>query len=1497
MLKVKLTFISFALFFIFQNSTAQEINSFSKDSALFYDEMREFFSTVNNTYKKDVKRLLDEFEGEWIYGGFNQELRDTICYTSNLLLKNRMKPYPHFYQYLSTSLHLIKYDNDVNTFHTYNSSLPAFFETAQQKRVLPKYLENIYNVFVNSVLFKERGIEWKFSKGKYKFHVDSIPYFVFNSIDMVCYAYRNDSINISRTNGILYPVTNIWKGFDGVVNWERAGYLAEDVFANLYNYSINLKKPMYDVDTVEFYNKNFFNRPLLGKFEDKVQSNTDAANARYPRFSSFEKRIQIKNVFDKMEIDAGFSIEGSKILASGDKYKRAQIFFKNEDNDDFLVLTSERFAIHQDRVVSKSSDVTIYFESDSIYHPDVLMKYFDETKILSLTRTDIGLSESPFHNTYHNLDMFFEALNWNTNQKTMNFEIAKGLKTDGQATFESTDYYSEYRFDRIKGIDQNHPLVIIKNFVGNNPSRIFYVEELVDYMHLPETQVKAMLINLANQGFLNYDISNDRIYVKDKLYKYIGAKSGKIDYDVILFNSSVDGESNAILDLDSFNLVIKGVPYISLSDSQAVKIFPANNQIIMKEDRDFIFSGLVQAGKLNFYARDCSFEYDTFRLNMPNIEYLSFSVKAHEKNHEGVYNDVTVKSVIRDLNGTLWIDKPDNKSSLKKHPLYPYFISNENSFVYYNDSSIENGVYNKETFYYEVYPFRFDSLNTFTTDNLEFQGQLVSGGILPTIEQPLKVQDDYSLGIDKTTPDEGYPIYGGAGTFYADLNLSNKGLTGQGFLSYLNSTTESNSFIFYPDSALALAQHFTLDEILTGNECPSVSGDSITYFWRPYQDSLMVQSNPPQSFEMYDNIASFDGSLVLTPELLTGDGKVSVSDAELTSDNFFFHHHIFDSEITSLQLKTADSTAIALSTNVYKSHVDLQNRTGEFSSMGNTAEVELPIAQYICYMDEFHWSMDEAKVNMSNNLQTNNEKLNSLNYYELIDKDLSGSAFISTDPKQDSLTFFSFEANYDLKENILNAEDVKLIRVADAAIFPTDSKLSILRDGKIQALENATIIADTLNKFHYLYDAIVKISSRQKYNAKGYYDYVDKLNETQKIYFEEIKVDTAFKTYAKASISDSTVLALSPHFDFQGSITLYSENPHLNYLGGFRIDQDCLDPGPHWVRFEGHIDPDNIVIPVAENPIDIEGKKITSGPLLSLGQEVYSSFFTPKNRYSDVDLINANGYVLYDDDTEEFRIGSKEVLNNTSLRGNYLSLSNKNCLLYGEGEINTGVDLVEVKMTTYGNASYFSIADSTTLDLVMGFDFYFSDELLDFIQDDLKLADLKGVSITDPKYRKALINMVGEEDMDRILSDLSLYAQIRRFPDELIHTLFFSDVKLKWNPSTRSYVSTAPIGVGSVKDRQINKYVNGYIELAKRRGGDVMNIYLELSNKLWYYFNFTNHVMQVLSSDDEFNTALREMKDKHRKIKLEETKATYQFIISTMRKKIDFVRKMEALDL
>jgi len=1489
---MRLIITQFFILLFFFGLHAQQFQQFSEDSDKFLNELNSFFSKIRiKENRVKCEDMMEEYTEYWNIGIFTKELKNNMLDICNLMLKRRMKAYPHFYQYISCMNGLMDYDHSMESYLAWYKSIDALVKDKRSTKPISVFLNTSYNLLYENILYKTRAAEWASNTYEFYFVYDSVPGVVFEDLTLTCYANKDSSV-IYDTKGIYFPLQSKWIGKKGKINWKRAGFDENEVYALLNDYEIYLGFSRFAADSVAFYHKKYWEKPLPGSLEEKVLANVTEKNASYPRFSSYFMHIEIESVFDNIDFGGGIEMRGGKLIGSGDKDNNAFLSFKKGEKE-FVRVLSRNFVIYTDRISSALASASIHFEEDSIFHPGLQMNYVNQNKELSLIRAGGEGAKSPFFDTYHNIDIYAEAIYWKMDEPTINFETIKGVSGLGRATFESSNYFSEPKYRKLQGIDKINPLNVLKNYTDENNVSEIYVQGLAGYMMMPQEQVIAMLVNLSNKGFVIYEQDEKKAIIKEKLYDYIDAANKRIDYDVIQFNSETYRFQNASLELDSFGLKIYGVPVVFLSDSQNVFIFPDNKQLILKKGMDFVFSGRVHAGLFDFYARQCNFNYDQFKLDMPVIDSLSFKVSSFETDEFGIRHPVKVNNVIADLGGDLYIDDPNNKSGLKQFPQYPIFSSTKDAYVYYDKPSIFNGVYNREKFYFYVYPFTIDSLDNFKTELLEFSGYLTSAGIFPDIEETLRVQNDYSLGFMTSTPVEGYPAYGDKGIYFSEINLSNRGLRGSGSLEYLTSTSWSDDYIFFPDSCNTIANNFIIREQLSPVEYPAVKGLEVKQHWLPYDDIMIIeQTDLP--IAMFNNQSELLGKLILTPEKLKGAGIMSFEDAEMNSNLYTFGQHEIFADSADFTLKTTEYLQSAFSTYNYNSHIDFNERKGEFVSNGGASIVEFPINMYICSIDEFKWYMDSYEIAIGNpEKEAEMAVCDNLTTRELIDVHLEGSKFISIHPDQDSLRFVSTIATYNLKEYILYAEDVKYIRVADAAVFPADKKIIIKPDAKMNTFFDTKVLANTVTKYHEIYDAIVDIKSKNEYLGVGSYDYIDEKGSKQKIFFKDIGVDPTFQTVGNGYVSDSIGFTISNNFDFAGNIRMFANREFLNFDGGFRIRHTCSLEEMSWVKCVSDVNPQDIYLTVEEHLTDRKGEELKASLVFSNEyNRFYSGFLTAKRDKSDQEIISANGYIRFDKISEIYHIAPMDKLKGTSIAGNQLSLNRKKCILTGEGKLNLGADFGMINMETYGQASHYIIPDSTKFDLVIALDFPFEDKALEYMIENIIDKNLQGVNLTRPVFLKALTDILGEKNVEKIIADVKLFGRFRKYPSELQHTILFSDVKFRWNYATRSYISYGPIGVGSIGKQQINKYVDGYIEIARKRTGDVINIYLEFEKgKNWYYFNYRNNLMQTISSNTEYNNIIRELKDDKRTKKGKEEQE-YSFIISNLRKKTDFLRRV-----
>ncbi len=1431
------------------------------------------------TDKKKTEEFMEKFGPLWNSGAFSASQQEAIFTTSDLMLKKRLKAYPHFQNYLFTLMSFVESKQGDASFTAWQSSLDKLLGRSSTKKFV-SYLEVCNYLFSKKILYKSVSTEWATDNGNYTFAFDSVPVIKFPKLNIVCRSKADSSI-ILNTSGDYYPTEEKFRGTGGKVTWKRAGLPENQCYAEIKNYVIDVSGSKFVADSVTFTNTDAFSRPLLGRYEDKILANVDSSSATYPRFESYTRDLEIKDFFKNIDYRGGFAQHGAKFLGYGSRKIEATVTIRRMNDstkkeEPFLVARGKAFLLKKDKITSQKAAVSVYWKKDSIYHPGLEFKYIAAEKEVALLRGEEGMSKSPFFDSWHKCDLYIEGIYWKVEEPRMDFKMLSG-GDQAQAKFESSAFYDKARYSKLQGMDDTHPLIKLKRCVdANGGVRELDLGVVANCMKMSESSTKSFLLKLSLLGFCSYDLEKDMITIKDKTMDYLMHRVGTKDYDVIQFISQIGKQTNATLSLLNFDLQTRGVSEIFLSDSQNVFIAPTNQEIVIKKNRNFTFDGKVQAGRLTFFGKLYDFNYEVFKLNLNAVDSLRLKVPGKEKDEFGKpLKNITVKTVIRDIKGELYIDEPGNKSGLKPFPKYPIFKSLKESFVYYDGKGIQGGAYKKDNFYFKNKPFEIDSLDNFTAEGLAFQGEFSSAGIFNDFQETLTLQEDYSLGFKKTTPPGGMDMYGGKGKFTNEIQMSHKGLKGDGELKYLNSVATSNEISFYPDSVNTLANTFTMTQQAGPPEYPQGEAEGSGIHWMPKKDYMNIVSGE-KPISLFNGISKMKGRIVLTPKGLTGNGLMDFDLAEMDSKNFKYKQNSFSADTSNFRLTDPNTKSPSFTTTNLKSNIDFTKRLGEFKSNSTASSVSFPVNKYICLVDEFKWFMDKGSIDfLSKNKVSGGEG------------DLVGSKFISVASGQDSLYFVSPKATFDQKTYTITGHDVKYIESADAQIFPDSGKIVVKENADMLELRKSKILANRTTKFHKLYDCNLKISGRKRYSGNGNYDYVDVAGQKKAIALSSISVDSAFQTYGEGTVQETESFTLSPYFGFKGKAQLYASKEFLTFNGSTKIIQNCEGTGDSWLRFQSEINPKEILIPIEKEPKDANGNKISTGIVLTKDStHVYPTFLSKKSSYSDIDIVQADGYLAYDNPTKEFRISNKEKLKGAVVPGNIVTLNDK-CITKGFGKLDLGINLKSVDINAIGNITYNSNNDSTLLSVFLGMNFFFNEEALRILAEKLfnSFPPLEGV-VYGNDYEKALMELSGKEKTTKYMQDLNLYGNFRgKVPEELKQTMFISDLKLVWNSKTSSYRYKGFIGMSYINGLEVNKQCYGNIEFVKKRSGDMWAIYLEPSEGQWYYFSFKNGLMSAISSNLEFNNAVRDTKDEKRK-----GKDGYEYNMATELSKRNFLR-------
>ena len=1464
------------------NLSAQTLDKFSSDSIAFFNEMEDYLSNA----RKEGKDFMKQFKVVWYGGYFSDTQREGVYDVSNIMLKKKLRAFPDFMNYLYTVGSFVVDSNQTDeSFQSWQGILLELLQD-RKSRKFTQFLDFCNGLFRENVMYGSASTIWSANNSNYRFAYDSLPKITFDKLDLICFAKR-DSMIIYNTKGAYYPTTNSWIGTGGKVLWKKAGFDSKDVYADLRNYAANFKFSTYEADSVTFYNSFYFDIPLSGKLTDKVLANMTEERSTHPRFDSYDKRIQIQNLAPGVNFDGGVSMVGSKLLGKGDEFQDAIVEFTRNDTI-FMRAFSESFSIRKDRIISTNSGVNIYLHQDSIYHPGLDFKYLFEEKTVTLYKNGEGVAKTPYYNSFHDIDMDFEVLIWKTDEPILEFTKLLGSnKTD--ARFTSANYFKEELFDQLGGGSSanKNPLTTIYGMAKSEDLKVISFMELARRLNMDPRDLQNMVIQYSNWGLLGFDFDADKVFVKDKLFEYVLASRRKVDYDVINVNSKVEGDKNAKLNLLNFDLTIYGVPGVVLSDSQKVVIVPANGVIKMKRNRYFEFAGLVKAGRFDFYGKEFSFDYENFKINLTNVDSLRLKAETSELDAFGNPVFKPVKTVIEGVNGDLLIDNFGNKSGIKDFPGYPIFNSKGNSYVYYDRGNALGPVYDRGQFYFELEPFTIKDLNSFSNDQLVFGGTFASSDIFPEFKENLTLQEDFSLGFIRATRPEGMAMYKDKGTFYNDIKLSNQGLRGDGKLEYITSTTYSDDFMFYPDSMKTNASEYFVDRQKNGVQYPPAKAQKTDMRWLPKKD-VMYATTTESPMVLYDERDNFEGTSACGINEMRADGIYHFSRADLFSNQMVFKYNTFDADTSDFQLKNdnAEDEEFALETKNVKAHADYTERSVSFKANGKKEPIFFPVNKYLCYMDEFKWYMDNGVIELSSSSSTQ----------VAADVKLEGSKFVSTHSGQDSLFFFSPMAQYDSRRHTISAHKVAYLNSADARIYPDSGELIIRKDAKMDPLKNSRIVTNSITEFHEVYEANTQIKGRKDYVSSGKIDYVDETNLVQTIYMYNITVDESGQTLGSGKISDSSNFVLSSYFAFDGGVKLFGSKQFLVFDGVAQINHDCASLEKRWIDFESEIDPNNIYIPIDTNLRDSTGAFIATGINLNIDSTfLYPGFLAKRVNYSDIPLIEALGFLHYHKESKEYRVGQKNKIVEQSLSGSYISLNTEACKVYAEGKLDIGARTGNVKFDGAGNINYTLEDNGAVLDMMMIIDFFFNDNLMKKLVENInENIYLNPVDFSKSTYTKGLKEIIGTERADEVVSQLSLNGKIRRLPEELNKRLVFNEVKFKWNEELNTFKSFGPLGLSNSGKFEINKYVNGGIMITKKRSGDIVNIYLEVDAKTWYFFSYRRNLMKVISSNEEFNTQIKEMKRDDRKYDAKKGEQAFTYMFGLEKDVRDFKRDFES---
>jgi hypothetical protein len=267
--------------------------------------------------------------------------------------------------------------------------------------------------------------------------------------------------------------------------------------------------------------------------------------------------------------------------------------------------------------------------------------------------------------------------------------------------------------------------------------------------------------------------------------------------------------------------------------------------------------------------------------------------------------------------------------------------------------------------------------------------------------------------------------------------------------------------------------------------------------------------------------------------------------------------------------------------------------------------------------------------------------------------------------------------------------------------------------------------------------------------------------------------------------------------------------------------------------------------------------------------------------------------MYFEKEKGRYLISSLRKLTDMSLNGDLISFDRNYCVMSGEGNLNFGTKYDLFNLASSGSYIHRIDSGNINFEAILALDFHFSPEALKMMADEIRMMpSLSPVSLTTNLYNKGMKDLLGASAANQLKEDIDLFGSTRNLPKEFTYELLLNDVKLFWNEQTSSFRSTGKIGLGFIGPQPVNVYVDGYVEIQRRRSGDMLDIYLKADYATWYYFSYFRGVLMTQAGNSAYNSLVTNIKINDRKHPESSVRLPYTYMMAAEGRLASFLRRM-----
>jgi hypothetical protein len=1447
---------------------------------------------VKENQRDELVEFYNNMEKEIKAGKISEGQLNKMVDILNKMYVRRMQVWPYYRNFMIAATNATKSGYDEAFLDRWYLFTKGILETSKKgnNRDFATFMDFSNDLFLFNALVSDKSknyiigtkdLSFKFNGGKILVEVPQTNLKGF---------FQKDTISIFNTSGTYNVMDHIWTSSGGRTTWLRVGIPEAECYATFGNYAIDMNRSEYKIDSAILYYPEYFPTKVYGILSDKITKEKDSSLIQYPNFEAYGKKFMFdKKVAPNVKLSGGFSMKGNDVVIGSDFDAPAILQIYDQSNAKKLFSAEGYNCLFRKGSYVKvaRARIKIFAGNDSITHPYCDVKYDVAKNELTILKEETGIGKARFRSGFHKLTFDAELLTWKLDQDELELKMLVG-RGENAAKFISENNFDQQTYDQATtAAESNNPILILLRLAGQNTNLI----PLDDFVKafgpsFSRASVLPELFVLEKFGFVSYLPSEQMVKVNKELIEfYSKANSKKVDYDLMNFKS-YGNKYVAKFNMKSKKIDVVNVKRIPFNDSAFVYAFPSDTGIVEITDlRKLKFDGKVMAGRLDIFGKDYKFNYDSFTIKSDQISKVKIHIADGEDPLTRKEIQVALRSTLEKVDGQIFINGRFNRSGRETAKQYPKMTTFKNSYVYYDHPNIFRGIYNRDNFYFEVSPFKKDSLLFFEASNLNYSGKLFSAGIFQPFEESLRVQQDLSLGFQMTTKGL-VKNYGSKGQFEGGLSLSNTGLIGKGKIKYQSAEMESDSIHYFPEFTSFMAKKVAMDKQKVGTEYPQMTSDSSLVAWKPLADSMLMKSTKGHPFDMYENSTKMHGMLLIEPTGLSGRGFLDFPEAIITSDDMRFKADIMTADTSSMEIKSMGNKITFKTPNV-RARMDFVQKIGDFKSNSKDISTDFAYNQYKANINEFRWDM--------------NKKILTFKPQEAS----RGMRFTSTHPIQDSLSFYVKTAEYNMITSIIKMDGVDEIMIADCRVIPDNGKVNIFPDAKMETLKNAIIEGDTLNMYHTIEKATLDIHGRNDMIGTGTYnlkiqdrDYPIKLTsikvaKVEKDYTKRNKNEpTLYTVEGTGKVQKSEDLKIYRNTDFYGDVKITMNRKLPYFTGSQRIEFMTPTYKSPWFGVDNEINVAQLEMYKKELK-DQADNQIYTGFMIDRAnlRGLYTVILGKARSDSDAVCFDGRGLIKHLSGTNNYVFGDTGKINSNALAGNRIDYNDSSGILVAEGKMNAGLRLSGIPVTLAGTTQNV-VGDSTYkffggLGTNITFDPRLMQALTNFMIENFAVN--KDIQYNKKETRKAMGELFHPRDLLQVLKETEASLTIQSPPKLSTSNFIFTDLVMEYDATDMAWRSKPEFGMSIAGNRPLNKMTFGHIELGYGEYFDNFTVFMQSKMKEWVYISFAEGILSLATSSDDVNSVLNTIEPRKRIVRKSEKE--YYTYTSASNMEIDAFRK------